>query len=151
MKKVFSLILTALLLVAGIFSIATFAQEQAPATPTPPPQAEKEPLSPSLLIEKWMKPSEYGSVSFPEDLVKGTLAPEVLTRIAFTYIMDQYPDMTLEDFDKILVPDLLIEKENGQPVFHFGSGLTDGGFRITLDAVGGTVLEMSVDSGGGNG
>ena len=64
--------------------------------------------------------------------------------------MNQYPEMTLEDFHKILSSDLNLETEEGKIIFRFSSFLINGHFRYVLDATTGELIFTDVSDGSGS-
>ncbi len=112
---------------------------------------EKAPLTPTILIEKWLTSTE-GTVTLPKDLADKALPVDTLMRLTFTHIIDHYPDLTLEDLDEILIPDISLETEDSKTIFRFSSFLVAGSFHFVLDAATGELTFFDIDTGaGGNG
>ncbi len=133
MKKTFIALILVTLFAFSIFSTA-FMEEKAP-------------LTLSILFEKWLNSKVDGGPVLPEDLLAKALPVDSLLRIAFTHVMDQYPEMTLEDFHKILRPDISLETEEGKTIFRFSSFLINGHFHYVLDATTGELLFADVSDG----
>lgn len=143
---------TALVMILCLSVCMPLAQAQVNTTPTPPPAGAATIRTLEDALNHWFR--QYNNASEWATL-KGLdesrdLPPTILMRLCATYILDEFPDLTLLQLADMEPRLKLVPADGGQHLV-LDAMTHDGEIRLQVDCASGFLMDVKSTVGGGNG
>lgn len=126
--------------------------QAANVTPTPPPASAASIRTPADVLNHWFrqfsKAPEWAALKQLDE--SRDLPPAILMRLCATYILDEFPDLTLLQLAD-MEPRLKLVPADGGLHLVLDAMTHDGEIRLQIDCSKGILMDVKSTSGGGNG
>ena len=148
MKNLIKLLLVSILSLAICLPLAQAAN----VTPTPPPASAATIRTLEDALDHWFrqyhKDPAWAALKQLDE--SRDLPPAILMRLCATYILDEFPDLTLLQLADMEPRLKLVPAEGGQHLV-LDAMTHDGEIRLQVDCASGFLMDVKSTSGGGNG
>lgn len=148
MKKLLRLVAITILSLTISLPLAQAAN----VTPTLPPASAASIRTPGDVLNHWFRQyneaPEWAALKQLDE--SRDLPPAILMRLCATYILDEFPDLTLLQLADMEPRLKLVPAEGGQHLV-LDAMTHDGEIRLQVDCASGFLMDVKSTSGGGNG